>query len=209
MKRRDMLFVAILAMVGVFGSYMAARVGGTSTPPAVASAGVAGTAGKPAAGGSQPQVPPKPAACPYSQANQSPLASWLSLTPGQTSALERGEFASETLALNQKLQAERERLVALFEDPQAPDEALLQQVESVITAHDSLERHVARYVVNLRRQLPSEQQRRLMGLCANTVRGAGCCAGGCNCARKRGSSGAGEQVQPAATTPCANCPAAQ
>ena len=181
MRRPQIISLAIIATCAGIGSFLATRATGQpagETPAAQPLCKAAANASK-------------------AQAGKSPLASWLRVTPGQARALEQGEFSEEAATLNKTLEYERTKLISLFETPGTSDEQILQQVEQVIAAHDSLERHVAKYVVGLRHSLTPQQQRRLMGLCAASMRGAGCCQGQCQCAINRAKTG------------CGLCPAAQ
>ena len=103
------------------------------------------------------------------------VSGWLDLTPQQAACVHEleGGFAEEREELEARLEAERERLAVLFEDLNASDEEILQQVENVIAAHDALERRVAAYLVSLRGQLTPAQQQRLFDRFASGVREAG------------------------------------
>jgi hypothetical protein len=181
MSRSQIIFLTAIAACAGIGSFLATRAIGQSAADVPAAQPLCQAAAKAS----------------KAQAGKSPLASWLRVTPGQARALEQGEFSEEAASLNKTLEDERAKLISLFETPGTSDEQLLQQVEQVIVAHDALERHVARYVVGLRNSLTPQQQRRLMGLCAASMRGAGCCQGQCQCAINRAKTG------------CGLCPAAQ
>jgi hypothetical protein len=174
MNRSNMALLVAVMVCAAAGSFLATRVIGqpAAQPP------TAEPLCEAVAGGSN-------------QASHSPLASWLRMTPGQARALAQGEFSQEAGALNQGLENERTKLILLFETPGSSDEQILQQVERVIDAHDALERYVARYVVGLRHELTPQQQRRLMGLCAASMRGAGSCQNNCPCAAARAAGTTG------------------
>lgn len=59
---------------------------------------------------------------------------------------------------------------AANEAPPATDQDILDQVERVIAAQDTLERRVAQHIVAVRGHLTPDQQKRLLGLCAKQVR---------------------------------------
>lgn len=194
MNRSQIILLAVIATSAGIGSFLATRVAAqpAAEPPAA-----------------QPLCKAAAKASDKSH-TQSPLASWLRVTPGQARALEQGEFSQEAATLNQALEDERTKLINLLETPGTPDEQILQQVEQVIAGHDALERHVARFVVGLRHELTPAQQRRLMGLCAASVRGAGGCPAQCPCAASRAKTGCG--LCPAAQqgkTPCNTPPCQQ
>lgn len=174
--------IPLLCIIGIFsatGSFLATRVVGQ--PVAVTPSAQPA----PADSSAQPLCDPAAKVTCKIRASKSPLASWLRLSPGQARALEHGEFSQEAGTLNQTLEDERTKLIGLFETPGTSDQQILQQVEHVIAAHDALERYVARYVVGLRGSLTPQQQRRLMGLCAASMRAAGSCQGQCPCAAGR------------------------
>ena len=102
------------------------------------------------------------------------LPRWLELSPQQTRLIHKHDpgFQQDAQNLNAQLRQERETLAALLQEPSTPDSQLLRQVERVIAAHDALERRVARYVVAIRHRLTAEQQKRLLGLAASSVREA-------------------------------------
>jgi len=101
-----------------------------------------------------------------------PLQRWLGLSEERARLVREADatFPDEAAELSEKLDAARHRLAELLEDPGASDDQIMVQVERVITAHDALERRVARHVLAIRPHLSAEQQKRLMGLCAHGVR---------------------------------------
>ena len=100
------------------------------------------------------------------------LVNWLNLTDQQAVDVEDIErhFAEDQAILAARLATEREILAAMFESPTATDAEFLAQVEKVIEAHDTLERRIAKHLVELRPHLSSEQQRRLFNCFANSMR---------------------------------------
>lgn len=103
------------------------------------------------------------------------LGGWLRLPPGQLRALRDIDpgFSAERDELEATLAAEREALAALFEQPNADDGAILDQVERVVAAHAALERRVARYLLAVRPHLTDSQRARLFERAASGVREAG------------------------------------
>ena len=103
------------------------------------------------------------------------LGGWLRLMPEQIELIAGVDptFADESAALEAALEAEREKLAEMFEDADATDEAITQQVETVIAAHDRLERRVAQHLLALRPHLTDEQRSRLFERCAQGIREAG------------------------------------
>lgn len=121
-----------------------------------------------------------PVAC-----KRQPLARWLQLSSRDAKAVEDADagFSEDAAALSEQLRRERETLAEMLDAPDTPDDQVLQQVEAAIAAHNALERRVARYVLAVRATLSPQQQKRLMGLCANGVRRA--------CGRRRRGAGGG------------------
>lgn len=103
------------------------------------------------------------------------LDAWLSLRPEQVVQLSRvdPEFARQREKLESELAAERETLAEMFEDPTTADETILEQVETVIAAHNALERRVSAYLLALRPHLTDAQRTKLFSQCAESVREAG------------------------------------
>ena len=103
------------------------------------------------------------------------LGGWLRLMPQQVERIAGVDpaFADESAQLEATLEAEREKLAAMFEDADATDEAIVQQVETVIEAHDQLERRVAKHLLALRPHLTDEQRSKLFQRCAKGIREAG------------------------------------
>jgi hypothetical protein len=97
------------------------------------------------------------------------------------------DFSRQAATLKADLAEQRNALAVLLEAPDSSDEALMQQIERVIAAHDVLERRVAAHVLAIRKHLTASQAKQLMGLVAKCVRSAGrpCQAGN--------SAGTGQQ----------------
>lgn len=102
------------------------------------------------------------------------IGGWLALLPEQVEQVAGVDpgYAAERAALEAALQGARERLAALFEDPEASDAAIAQQIEEVVKAHGDLERRVARYLLAIRPHLTDEQRSKLFTRCATGVREA-------------------------------------
>lgn len=85
------------------------------------------------------------------------------------------DFADEAGRLKGIVQADRQALAVMLENPESTDEQIMAQIEKVIASHDALERHVARHMLAIRPILTPEQAKQLMGLAASGVRSAGRC----------------------------------
>jgi hypothetical protein len=81
------------------------------------------------------------------------------------------KFDKEVDGLIEDLLREQKSLASVIEDPCMPDESILAQAENVIAAHERLLRRVGEHVATLRLKLPGAQRKRLMGLCAEVLRG--------------------------------------
>jgi hypothetical protein len=103
------------------------------------------------------------------------LTDWLGLTPAQAASVREIEaaFAADRERLETKLTAEREQLAKMLEDKSVTNTGILDQVERVIAAHDTLERRVAAHLVAMRPYLTAEQQKRLLDRFASSVREGG------------------------------------
>lgn len=105
----------------------------------------------------------------------SPVVSRLNLDPEQAKDVEARDpqFAEDFRTLRHALEDARSALAATFEDANAADERIREQVEAVIAAHNRLERRVAEYLIAVRDHLTPRQQKKLFGLCAERVRECG------------------------------------
>ncbi len=103
------------------------------------------------------------------------LGRWLRLMPEQARQIAGVDptFAEESARLQERLEAEREKLADLFEQADATDEAIMEQVEVVIEIHDRLERRVARHLLALRPHLNEQQRSKLFRRCARGIRESG------------------------------------
>jgi hypothetical protein len=141
---------------------------------------------------SQPFDGPGPATCASRPCGPSQccksLSGWLQVTPQQQERLGSVDagFIEDQARLEAALFAERQKLAELFESADSSGEAILQQVERVIEADNTLERRVAKHLVALAPHLTNEQRGRLYGHCAKYVRDAGGCRW-----RHQGNDGAG------------------
>jgi hypothetical protein len=102
--------------------------------------------------------------------NERDGASWLAQAAPPVIELEE-KFNKEADALIEDLLQKQDGLALAIEDPCTPDESILAQVEKNIASHEHLLRRVGEHVSMLRSKLPAEQRERLMGLCADVVRG--------------------------------------
>jgi hypothetical protein len=81
-------------------------------------------------------------------------------------------FVADHARLDAAMTAERDRLAKLLESA-ADDDAIMKQVEVVMTAHNEVERRVAQHLLRIRKHLTPQQQKRLMDLAAEGVRQRG------------------------------------
>jgi Spy/CpxP family protein refolding chaperone len=102
-----------------------------------------------------------------------PMTQLLDLSPSQADAIKTNHphFAKEAAALSANLRKEKAALAAMLDNPATPDDRILSQVDRVNAAHAALENRVAKHVLAIRKHLTPAQQKRLMGLCAQSVRG--------------------------------------
>lgn len=103
---------------------------------------------------------------------QSLLAEWLHLDAESAEAINAYDpgFTKDLARLRGELAEARNDLIAMFENVNTRDEELRKQIESVIEAHNQLERRVSNYLVGVRSHLTSAQQQRLFSLCADNMR---------------------------------------
>jgi len=97
-------------------------------------------------------------------------APWLGEAAPSVIELEE-KFSKEADGLIEDLLQEQNKLALAIEDPCTPDESILAQVEKAIASHEHLLGRVGEHVAMLRLKLPTEQRERLMGLCADVIRG--------------------------------------
>jgi hypothetical protein len=95
---------------------------------------------------------------------------WLAEAAPSVIELEE-KFDKEVDGLIENLLREQKSLASVIEDPCTPDESILAQAENIIAAHEHLLRRVGEHVATLRLELPGAQRKRLMGLCAEVLRG--------------------------------------
>jgi Spy/CpxP family protein refolding chaperone len=101
-----------------------------------------------------------------------PMSHLLELSTEQERVIDKADpnFPVDAGALAAKLDAEQENLATLLEDPNSEREATMAQVETMMIAHNNLERRVAEHVLEVREHLTPEQRKKLMGLMAQRVR---------------------------------------
>ncbi len=95
---------------------------------------------------------------------------WLAQAAPSVIELEE-RFNKEADGLIEDLLRNQNSLALAIEDPCTPDESILAEIEKAIASHEQLLRRVGEHVAMLRLKLPTEQRERLMGLCADVVRG--------------------------------------
>lgn len=100
------------------------------------------------------------------------LARWLGLDDQAARTLrERDpEFSAELQGLRDTLDKARAELADIFERPEVAPDLLRRQAETVIAAHNAVERRVLEYLLAVRDRLTPAQQKRLFELCAENVR---------------------------------------
>jgi hypothetical protein len=103
------------------------------------------------------------------------LLAWLNASSEQHAELQSHDpaFAKDLQDLRSDLAARRAGLAAALEDTSTPEATVLQHTEETIRASAALERRVVKYLLAVRDHLTAAQQRRLFGLCAETVRQGG------------------------------------
>ncbi|MCP4590904.1 MAG: periplasmic heavy metal sensor [bacterium] len=104
-----------------------------------------------------------------------PLARELELDAQQAAAIDSRDpqFAEDLKVLRSALGEARTALAAAFEREDAAAADIREHVEDTIQAHNRLERRVAEYLIAVRDHLTVEQQARLLGFCAKSVRECG------------------------------------
>ncbi|MBN1973054.1 MAG: hypothetical protein JW787_05410 [Sedimentisphaerales bacterium] len=94
--------------------------------------------------------------------------SWLSDEPLSVTESE-AQFNNEVSVLISELKDNQSELMDALENPQALDESVLENVDSVNEAHGNLIRKVGRHIVELRKEIGQENQEELMQLCAEAI----------------------------------------
>ncbi len=84
------------------------------------------------------------------------------------------QFTEEAFDLNKKLSEERMKLADYLETPDIDDARLMGQVERVIFAHEMLANRVIKHVLAIRPYLAISQQKKLIGLCVDSLNGRWC-----------------------------------
>ena len=102
------------------------------------------------------------------QANR--LAQRLGLTDEQIFIIQEKDpdFEADLTQMRNTLLAERAELLHVFEDARTGNEALLNQIDTLVSAHSQIERRIARHLLVLRPHLNAEQQKWLIGLCRHS-----------------------------------------
>lgn len=105
--------------------------------------------------------------CIWRQRGKGGFARKLKLSEEQIQAIGKKDrtFEVDSARLRTRLLAEQTKLLNMFEDIAITDKALLQQIDSLISAHNNLERRIAEHVLVLRSCLTVEQQKWLIGIC--------------------------------------------
>lgn len=101
-----------------------------------------------------------------------PMSHLLELSTEQERIVNEADpsFPSDAANLAAKLDAEQEKLAGLLENPDSAREETMVQVETMMVAHNDLERRVAEHVLEVREHLTPDQRKKLMGLMAERVR---------------------------------------
>jgi len=95
------------------------------------------------------------------------LAQRLGLTDEQILIIDEKDpdFEADLNQMRNILLAEREELLNAFTDARTSNEELLNQIDTLVSAHSQIERRIARHLLVLRPHLNAEQQKWLIGLC--------------------------------------------
>jgi len=101
-----------------------------------------------------------------------PMSHLLELSTEQEHVINEADpsFPGDAAKLAAKLDAEQENLATLLENPDSERETTMAQVETMMIAHNNLERRVAEHILEVREHLTPEQRTKLMGLMAQRVR---------------------------------------
>ena len=140
-----------------------------------------------------------------------PMSRLLTLSDQQERAINEADpsFQADAARLASQLDAVQADLALLLEDPATDKQEAMAKVETMMLAHNALERRVAEHVLEVREHLTLEQSKSLMGLMAERVRstrnrmqrcrwgwgrasGKGCCGGQDNCRGNGGGAGKGQ-----------------
>jgi uncharacterized membrane protein len=102
-----------------------------------------------------------------------PVGRWLALSPEQTAEVQKDDapFAADMQSLGNRVRQERQKLADLLESASTPDGEMHAQLQRALDADAALQRRVLDYVLRVRPHLSAEQQRQLLGLCAQGFRG--------------------------------------
>ncbi len=111
-------------------------------------------------------------AAPAADSATEALLDWLRASPEQRAVLRHQDqsFPVDLQKLRAELAARRGELAAALGDPLTPAETVLLRVDAVNAASATLEKRVVHYLLSVREHLTPGQQKRLFGLCAETVR---------------------------------------
>jgi Spy/CpxP family protein refolding chaperone len=101
------------------------------------------------------------------------LARNIEFTPEQIQLFEQldHKFEAESTKLAKTVSDEHEQLALLLETQSTNDNDILEQLEKLLESRARLERRTSRHVLLIRPHLSPEQQKILVGLCANCGRG--------------------------------------
>ena len=94
--------------------------------------------------------------------------SWLIDAPLSITESE-AKFNEEVSGLISILKENQSKLMDVLENPETPNETVLQYVDSVNEAHQNLIRKVGRHIVELRHELGPTNREELMQLCAQAI----------------------------------------
>jgi hypothetical protein len=100
------------------------------------------------------------------------LARNIEFTPEQIQLFEQldPKFEVESTKLAKTVSDEHEQLALLLETQSTNDNDILEQLEKLFESRAQLERRTSRHVLLIRPHLSPEQQKILVGLCANCGR---------------------------------------
>ncbi len=122
-----------------------------------------------------------------------PMSRLLTLSAQQERTINEADpsFQTDAARLASQLDTVQADLALILEDPASDRQEAMAKVETMMLAHNALERRVAEHVLEVREHLTPEQSKSLMGLMASRVRSSRTRMQRCRWGWGRGASGQG------------------